>query len=112
MLIREPKIFSNGTTKFKSFYSFGNPSINLQILNQDILVIGKTFFQTKFSDEFIIAHESSIDGDIIRSQSKYPQDEIGNLSNIFSSSFLPYLAIFSIGFVIINVLILQKQKQR
>jgi len=104
MLIREPKIFSNGTIKFKNFYSYGNPSINLQILNQDILVIGKTFFQTKFSDNFIIAHESSIDGDIIRSQPRYPQDEIGNLSNIFSSSFLPYLGILSIVFVIINVL--------
>jgi len=110
MLIREPKIFSNGTAKFKDFSAYGKPQRNLQVIDKDVLVIGESLFQTKFSDEFIIAQESSFEGDISQPIPRYKQDEIGNLLNIFSSEFLPYLSILAIVFVIINVLILQKQK--
>ena len=108
ILMRTPKIISNETAKFENFYSFGTPFNNLQILNKDIIVIGNIEFTTKFSDEFIIATISSLDGDIIQSDLRYEYDELKHLSNIFSLSFFPYLGILLAIFSSASVIIYKK----
>ncbi len=105
ILMREPKINSNGTTKFENFYSFGTPFNNLQILDKDITIVGNIEFTSKFSDKFIIATKSSVDGDIIQSNNKYEYDELKHLSNIFSLSFLPYLSILFGVFAGVSIIV-------
>ncbi len=111
MLMRQPKISSIGTSTFESLTTYGNIQHNLQIINKDTSWVGKSVFQTKFSDEYIVAQKSSFQGDIIQTTPRYHQDELGNLMKIFNSSFLPYFGLFTLVFVVSNFFILKKHNK-
>ena len=111
MFLRTPEILSNGIGKFSEFTTYGNTPEKLKFINKNIIVDGKTFFKIKFSDEFVIAKELSFQVNVLDSNEKYLYDELANIRNLFSVSFLPYLGIFSVIFVIINILIFRRTKR-
>ena len=84
MLIHQPLVVTNGLTKFVDFYSFRDLNKKIQVLNEDMQFLGNLTFKTKFSDEFTIVLNPTFDGKIIRTEQKYPYEELGNLRNIFN----------------------------
>ena len=105
VLVRQPRVTSNGIINFGNFYGYAELYNKIRVLGQDLKIEGRVTFNTEYSDKFTITHGLSFEGNIVHSQPIYPYDEFGSLAKIFSSkNIIIYILITSLLYIIIKVL--------
>ncbi len=109
MLIRQPRVESDGVTKFENFYAYGELNQKLGALNERLLVNGKVSYDSQYSDIFTIAHNSSFAGEISHSVQVLAFDELGSLENIFTVQNLPYMLIIALVIILGNVIVYHRK---
>ena len=62
ILFRQPKVTVDGISNFNQFYSYGELNDRLRTLNSDIQNTGKSNFQVKYADKFIVAEKVNLSG--------------------------------------------------
>lgn len=110
MLIRQPRVESDGVTKFENFYAYGELNDKLGALNERLLVSGKVSYDSRYSDIFTIAHNSSFAGGISHSVQILPFDELTSLENIFTVQNLPYIIIIALIIILGNVIVYHRKR--
>jgi hypothetical protein len=111
VLVRQPRVTSNGIINFENFYGYRELYDKIRVLGQDLRIEGQVTFNSEYSDNFTITHGFSFKGNIVRSQPIYPYDEFGSIANIFSSkNILLYILITSLLYLLFKFYINKKKK--
>ena len=111
VVMRQPKVTSNGIINFGNFYGYHELYRKIRVLGQDLIIEGQVTFNSEYSDKFTITRGLSFEGNIVRSQPIYPYNEFGSLANIFSSkNILVYIVIMSLLYLLYRFYINKKKK--
>ena len=110
VLVRQPRVTSNGIIDFGNFYGYREIYDKIRVLGQDLRIEGQATFNSEYSDKFTITHGFSFEGNIVRSQPIYPYDEVGSLANIFSSKNIPIYIMITSLLLLFNFYINKKKK--
>jgi hypothetical protein len=111
VLVRQPKVTSNGIINFGNFYGYAELYNKIRVLGQDLRIEGKVTFNNEYSDNFTITRGFSFEGNIVYSQPVYPYDEFGSLAKIFSpNNMIIYILITSLLYLLSKFYINKKKK--
>jgi hypothetical protein len=111
VLVRQPKVTSNGIINFGNFYGYHEVYDKIRVLGQDLRIKGKVTFNNEYSDNFSITRGFSFEGNIVYSQPVYPYDEFGSLAKIFSpNNMIIYILITSLLYLLSKFYINKKKK--
>ena len=111
MLLRQPKIVSNGINNFKNFYAYGDLSRDFKTIREDIKIEGPITFNIMYSDVFTFARGMINEGNLLDAKPNYSVDKFYTLANFINVSFLPYLIPLATIFLIVNLFHIYRKKK-
>src|SRR5256712_172993 len=110
VLIRQPRVESNGMTIFEGFYGYGDTGKRVRVLGDYLTIDGKVSYDIRYSDYFTVVHNSSFEGKISTPSQIYSFDELGSLENIFTTQSMPYILTIGLALILGNVLIFNRRR--
>ena len=111
ILLRQPKVFSNGISDFKNFFAYGELNNKVPALGQDFKISGRSSFSIDFSDKFAVIDNASFDGKFLTEQRVNPYNELKSLSSIFSLQYARHVILVVILVSVAAIFLLEKKGQ-